>query len=278
LTGPFAGTIVDPPYVWDPIVYDKGAWILHMLRHVMGDAPFHDLLRDYQAAHRFAHVLTDDFVTAAQIEHGADLGWFFAPWLYQVGQPTYDYTWSFANRTSPDIPLTLHLEVEQVQDAGYPTYRMPIDVDIVMAGGTQHHVVWDSLRTQSFDFPIPEHATDVVLDPGGWILAEFNPIVPGVPGAGETPAAFLAPNVPNPVRSGTSIAFGLSRDATVALRIFDVKGRLVRTLHRGRLSEGAHEAVWDGRDEQGAPVPSGRYFYQLVGPDGVRERPLVVVR
>jgi len=36
MTGPFAGTIVDPPYVWDPIVYDKGAWILHMLRHIMG--------------------------------------------------------------------------------------------------------------------------------------------------------------------------------------------------------------------------------------------------
>jgi len=49
--GPYAGTVVPPSYVWDSIVYDKGAWVAHMLRHILGDGPFFAFLQDYLDTH-----------------------------------------------------------------------------------------------------------------------------------------------------------------------------------------------------------------------------------
>ncbi|MBK7670606.1 MAG: hypothetical protein IPJ24_04300 [bacterium] len=87
--------------------------------------------------------------------------------------------------------------------------------------------------------------------------------VSGVPGASV--AAFgLAQNVPNPFNPRTVIGFSLDRPGAVRLRIFDVAGRLVRTLHDGQvLPVGAHEAVWEGRDNAGQPVAAGVYHCRL---------------
>ncbi|MBK7190740.1 MAG: hypothetical protein IPH86_19315 [bacterium] len=87
--------------------------------------------------------------------------------------------------------------------------------------------------------------------------------VSGVPGT--LVAAFgLAQNVPNPFNPRTVIGFSLDRPGAVRLRIFDVAGRLVRTLHDGQvLPVGAHEAVWEGRDNAGQPVAAGVYHCRL---------------
>lgn len=75
---------------------------------------------------------------------------------------------------------------------------------------------------------------------------------------------------PNPFRELTRIGFDLPRAGDVRLVVFDVGGRTVRELVRGNLEAGAHDAAWNGRDESGAPLPSGVYFYRLEAPDGVR--------
>jgi flagellar hook assembly protein FlgD len=92
------------------------------------------------------------------------------------------------------------------------------------------------------------------------------------------PAAFLAQNRPNPFNPHTSIEFGLSRAGKVALRVFDVHGRMVRTLVRGHLPAGQHTVAWDGTSERGETVPSGLYFYRLVGPEGVTEKRMTLLR
>ena len=53
---------------------------------------------------------------------------------------------------------------------------------------------------------------------------------------------------------------------------------MVRTLERGRLPQGVYHIVWDGRDDRGKPVASGAYFYQLVSPDGVMKKRMLLVR
>nr|MEE4269162.1 FlgD immunoglobulin-like domain containing protein [Candidatus Krumholzibacteria bacterium] len=76
----------------------------------------------------------------------------------------------------------------------------------------------------------------------------------------------LLGNVPNPFNPSTEIRFELSvRDAAAPVRlgVYDVRGRLVRTLHHGPLSAGPQGIVWDGLDHQGTQVASGVYFYQL---------------
>ncbi len=68
---------------------------------------------------------------------------------------------------------------------------------------------------------------------------------------------------PNPFHPTTTIPFRLDQDAVVRLDIWDLNGRLVRQLVRARTPAGAHEAVWDGRDDAGRALVNGTYFYRL---------------
>lgn len=87
--------------------------------------------------------------------------------------------------------------------------------------------------------------------------------VSGVPGA-QTAVFGLAQNVPNPFNPRTVIGFSLDRPGPVRLRVYDVAGRLVRTLHDGGLlAAGSHQVVWDGSHDTGRPAAAGVYHYRL---------------
>lgn len=88
----------------------------------------------------------------------------------------------------------------------------------------------------------------------------------------------LYQNSPNPFHPRTVLRFSLAAAGNAALKIFDVNGRLVRTLTDGRLEGGAHELVWDGTDDVGHAVPSGVYWSQLAAGDYVSNKKMVVLR
>jgi hypothetical protein len=101
------------------------------------------------------------------------------------------------------------------------------------------------------------------------VYGEITPYVTGVdpiPAGNELRFALLQ-NRPNPFSSGTSIEYVLPKEMKVTLGIYDISGRLVRTLLRGAESAGARRVVWDGRDEKGRSVAAGVYFYKLEGPE-----------
>ena len=80
----------------------------------------------------------------------------------------------------------------------------------------------------------------------------------------ELPAVFaLRGAAPNPFNPSTTIAFDLPRAADVRLAVYDLAGRLVRTLAAGRMPAGAHRVVWNGRDDRGGTAASGMYLYRL---------------
>jgi len=86
--------------------------------------------------------------------------------------------------------------------------------------------------------------------------------VADVPGIARTTALHRA--VPNPFNPQTSIAFELATEADVNLVVYDVAGRVVRTLISTQLmTSGRHEVVWNGRDGRGQNVAAGLYFYRL---------------
>jgi hypothetical protein len=74
----------------------------------------------------------------------------------------------------------------------------------------------------------------------------------------------LENNIPNPFNPTTVIRFTVPEDGIVSLRIYDVAGRLVRTLANEKRQANHYEIQWDGRDERGQRVASGVYFYRLV--------------
>ncbi len=84
--------------------------------------------------------------------------------------------------------------------------------------------------------------------------------------------------VPNPFNPATSLHFSLPAAAEVALDIFDVSGRRVRSLVAGSLPAGPHVVSWNGRDETNRNVASGHYFARLTVEGSARVKSLTLVR
>jgi hypothetical protein len=100
-----------------------------------------------------------------------------------------------------------------------------------------------------------------------------------VPEPGATPRAFaLRYPHPNPFRSATTIAFDLPTPGPVRLRVFDIRGRLVRTLAQETVAAGRYTQAWNGADDQGRAVSPGIYFYRLDTPGFTATRKTIRVQ
>ncbi len=95
------------------------------------------------------------------------------------------------------------------------------------------------------------------------VLAFFGHL-PGGAAVGVTPeAVFTARNFPNPFNPSTKIEFTLPAKSQVELKIYNVRGELVKTLLNENMDATTHSVIWDGRNSTGQSVSSGVYFYSL---------------
>jgi hypothetical protein len=112
-----------------------------------------------------------------------------------------------------------------------------------------------------------------VLDGSGGEVS-LGPITVG--GTPRVPA--LAQNFPNPFRSATQIRFQLPEPGHVSLKVYDLSGRLVRTLRDGAEVAGYHTVDWDLEAESGRALAGGVYFYRLESPGFTATKKMIVVR
>ncbi|MCK4414152.1 MAG: carboxypeptidase regulatory-like domain-containing protein [Candidatus Eisenbacteria sp.] len=129
--------------------------------------------------------------------------------------------------------------------------------------------------------------SDGYVEQEGWHIDDIE-IVAQSPGASDARELTLRPervalyqNRPNPfgsLRGQTSIRFDLPRESQVRLAIYDVGGRLVRTLVRESLQTGRYDIEWNGLDAGGRHVESGVYFYILDAGEGQLSRRLLMLR
>jgi len=145
---------------------------------------------------------------------------------------------------------------------------------------------------QSFDQKIYVWDSPGVFDPQNqpWPLfhhdsrrtGEVNNVVwvpVGLPdGAGNVGPA-LAASYPNPFRARTTLSFTLDEGHTesVSLSVYDVRGRLIRTLHDAPAGAGEYSFTWDGADQAGRRLGAGIYFYRLRTSQGAFTRKLVLL-
>jgi methionine-rich copper-binding protein CopC len=159
--------------------YDKGAWVLHQLRHVVGDTAFFQILQDYRAAHQGSGATTEDFAAVASSVSGLNLNPFFQQWVYGIGAPAYAYGWQNVTINGQNY---LRLSIRQTQDPAWgfnSRFEMPIDVRIDTPSGSVVRVAQNTATTQHYLFPIPAPATAVALDEAdalnptrNWILTD----------------------------------------------------------------------------------------------------------
>jgi aminopeptidase N len=262
--------ISDPYYgVFVSIIYQKGAYVLHMLRGLMGDADFFDSLDQYSQnpAYRYGHAVTEDFQAICESVGGLDLDFFFDQWIYDEYYPIYEYGFYQDPAT-----LETRVTIEQAQqDSGWrPVFEMPVEIEFEFDSmGDTLVTVWNDSIVQHFVFDLPEPVRRITLDPNDWILKGAHPVGVDDPDHSVVyPRFTLEQNFPNPFNPSTTIAFSLPLSDSgerphVNLTIYDVRGRRVETLVDSDLEPGDHRIVWNGRNERGKPVSSGIYLYTL---------------
>ena len=97
-------------------------------------------------------------------------------------------------------------------------------------------------------------------------------------GAIPTTRLALYPAQPNPAPGRASIGFALPAQTHVRLRVYDISGRLVRTLVDGQVSAGEGVKIWDGRDDTGKPSADGVYFFRLETGTNALTRKMILLR
>jgi aminopeptidase N len=181
--GRLGGTVtaenLGDPFDDSGAVYRKGAWALHMLRHIMGDEKFFAALKDYRGRFAFANASTADFQQVCEEHYGDRLDWFFPQWIYAPGRPVYKVSAEISGADAAGN-YTVTLVIKQKQTHDIPgradgVYVMPLDVTIHYADGTSEtRVVRNDKRKQSFSLVVPKRPLSAGLDEGQWVLKKVK--------------------------------------------------------------------------------------------------------
>ncbi|MCY4400624.1 MAG: M1 family metallopeptidase [Gemmatimonadetes bacterium] len=152
--------------------YQKGAWVLHMLRERLGDEAFWEGIRAYYARHFNGTATTDDFMHTMEEVSGDDLQQFFDQWLRQGGNPSLAGSWHYDPQAGAVV-----VELRQVQETGQ--FAMPLDVGFYMEGDPRPTLVTTveiGAGVQRFVIPAGAEPSEVRLDPDTRALfrAEFG--------------------------------------------------------------------------------------------------------
>ncbi|HEX8458547.1 MAG TPA: M1 family metallopeptidase [Pyrinomonadaceae bacterium] len=155
--------------------YQKGAWVLHMLRAELGDAAFFRGVRAYYSAHLHRTATTEDLRVAFERASGRSLREFFKRWVYATGHPRYEVTWTWKEeptRTNPHAGLlTIRLKQTQADDGGH--FPNAIPVEIITPAGTLRRKFTPTARELASFNKLSAPPTDVRIDPDETILKEL---------------------------------------------------------------------------------------------------------
>ena len=240
------------------LVYSKGAVVLHMLRHVVGDSAFFQAIKAYGSEPRFVYgtATTEDFRSVVENVAGKSLEYFFTEWVYGELYPRYVCTWGSAPQGDGYLVL---LEISQTTGTLNPAFfTMPLDLKIVGLDHDTTIVVFNDLATQTFSVTVPFAPTNVVVDPDNWVLNTVTDIHAAVKDGQLVPADYeLEQNFPNPFNASTTIRFGLAVRSRVILEIYDIVGRRVATVVDDVRDAGFYAELWT------ADVATGTYVVRL---------------
>jgi len=240
------------------LTYNKASWILHMLRHVVSDSTFFKLIKEYyQSVHKFDAINTEEFQKVCEKVYQKDLGWFFKQWIYEEYYPKYQYYYQ-TSKAGSRTNIVLNISQKQTNYI----FKMPIDVNITTSLGDTTLVVFDSLKSQSFNLTVNGDITKLALDKDEWILRTVDQIASSVQNEIIPENYILFQNYPNPFNPGTEISFYLPREENISLKVYDILGRELTTLFEGKMEQGNHKIDFNSNRIPGG-VTSGLYFYKL---------------
>ncbi len=156
-------TIKDPMKVLSVNSYQKGSWVLNMLRHKLGDEIFWKGIREYYKKYQNSNVLTDDFISIMEQVSGKNLESFFKQWLFIKGHPKLKYESNYKKRK-------LQITINQLQK--HHVYNFPLEIGIVQGDEIKIETIEVNKQSKTFEINLKSKPDSIILDPNYWLLFE----------------------------------------------------------------------------------------------------------
>jgi aminopeptidase N len=150
------------------ITYQKGAWVLHMLRNLLGESNFKKGIQSYYAKFYNANATTDDFRLEMEKASGKDLEIFFKQWLYQPINPIINGTWDYNAETKK---ITIRLEQTQ---SGEMLFNLPVEIGYFKEGSNTPSILKINLikKQQVQSFSVAGFPAKLEIDPRNILLSK----------------------------------------------------------------------------------------------------------
>lgn len=150
------------------LVYDKGSWVMHMLRGVLGDTTFFRVMVEYRnSQYQYGSLTTEEFSDFVSARVGTDMYWFFHEWIYGDGHPDYNISWQCERDSISGFNLAYFIQQSQT---GGTFFRMPIKTTFVTTGSSKDTVIWNQGAGEVYTLHFADSVKSINLDPQEWIL------------------------------------------------------------------------------------------------------------
>ena len=162
--------LADMSKVLNNLIYQKGGWILHMLRQEVETEHFWSAIREYYRRYRNGNASTSDLRAVFEQVSGKPLDWFFTQWLNRPGVPRVEGSWRY------DVARKL-VEVSVTQSQTAAAFRIKLDVGIVAKAGDlpKFHTIDMTAKQGTYRFPVDAEPISVALDPNTRLLMDAGP-------------------------------------------------------------------------------------------------------
>lgn len=173
--------------LFDGHMYNKGAWVLHMLRHQLGEAAFRRAIKAYIERYREKEVITANLERTLEEVTGHSMARFFQQWVYSGGYPAFEvnYSWDSEQRMAK-----VKIKQTQIVDELTPCFVTPVDLTFTVPLSDEAAKDTSTMQTrtvpvrilagedgqieQSFYFSLEREPVMVRFDPDGWLLKTLN--------------------------------------------------------------------------------------------------------
>lgn len=242
--------------------YSKGGVILHMLRGVLGDSLFFNTMKTYanHPDYKYGTAVTENFQSVAENLSGLDLEYFFNEWIYGENYPVYTVTWGYSKAGKSSFNIDVN--IKQRVNSNPAFFTMPVEIKVTTLAGDTTVTLMNNQQEQNYSFNVKSQPIELQFDPNNWILKTVS-VLSNVEDEVIPNNYSLKQNYPNPFNPATLIRYNIPLQTKVKLVVYDILGRIVKTLVNEVKDQGRHEISWDGTNSMNIGVSTGVYFYRL---------------
>jgi aminopeptidase N len=249
--------VTDTTNVWriynSQLSYDKGAYLLHMLRWKLGEQAFFDGVRNYVSDPRFAYgyARTADLQRHLEITSGQNLTQFFNEWFIGEGFPKFTLNWWQDNNGQ----VSTYLSQTTSAPSSVTFFHVPVPIRVSNGVRDTVLVIEHQSNGQYTGFNVPFQITTVQIDPQLWLVSRQNRIILGNESLSVTDNQQLL-LFPNPTQELLQIKYETTKNGSAFIYVYDVSGKLCLTK-KAPISSGENTIPLDVKE-----LPNGSY--QLV--------------